>query len=411
MYSRLNKTWVIILVLVLILASSFTFIVVGGRNREDPGRVMRKIERRYGEEGNFYIDNDCEFHISDGVLYAAAKNVEKGYGVPGYVFALDLESDEIIWNHSHHGPPKRSVRILSIFVSNGTVYSGDVHGNVVASDAETGEKLWGNSLHEGDYTTRINSLYVYDGMVFTASGNKTVAATDGETGEKIWMHRYHDQSVFSVHAKDKTVYSASGDGNVTAVSAKNGERIWTHQLHDSGVHSLYVQDGVVYSGDRNGKLIAYNPEKEEKIWAHTYHGGIPSHDDSILSIHVDNRVVYSGSSDVTVVAASSENGEKLWRHRYHDANYGFSFEGVSSIQSVDGELYSLHNAGYLISVEKEGSLTLGVLRVLTSFWLIIEQNYGWIILFIVLVGAGIGLIIGKTGGWTKSISEERKGFN
>lgn len=403
MYSKSKKTWVIILVFVLILAGISTIIALGGSNRKDPGEVTEKINKKYGEEENFYIDNDGEFQISNGILYAAARRSQNGYGVQGHIIAIDIDSDELIWNHSHHGPPKRTVWISSIFVSNDMVYSGDQHGNVVAADVETGEKIWRNSLHEGNYTTRINSLFVSDRTVYTASRNGTVAAADAETGERIWMHRYHNDSVMSVHAEDGTVYSVSGDGNVTAVSAKGGERIWTHQLHDDWVYSVYVHDKVVYSGDRDGKLIAYDAVDKKKLWSHTHHGDVPYHDDSVLSIHVNDGVVYSGSADVSVVAASSENGEKLWRHRYHDASNGFSYEGVRSIQYVDGEIYSLHDAGCLISVEKEGSLTLGILRLLADVRATFMSYFRIVVLTIAIGIAIISTFIIKSRGWDENV--------
>lgn len=384
---KLNKTTVIITVMVLILASISIVLVVEGKKREDPGEVVWE-SKRYGD---FALDNEGDFHISDGVLYGSAVHYDEiNYPRQGQVIAVDLEEDEVLWNHSYHAPPQYNLWIPSIFVSNDTVYSGDQHGNVTAADAKTGEKIWTNSFHEGNYITRINSLHVSDGRLFTASRNKTVAAVDSDTGEKLWMHEHHNDEVTSVHAEGGTVYSVSRDGSVISADAETGEKIWDHRLHDNPVNSLFLQDGTVYTGGDEGELIAFDAEQEKKIWSHTYH------DDRILSIHVDDGIVYSGSADVSVIAVDNENGGKLWRYRYHEESYGFSYEGVDSIQSVNGKVYSSHEEGRLIAVEKEGHLTLGISRTLTEFWSIIMEYFGWIIISITIALAIVALLFGKS---------------
>lgn len=396
---KTKKTKAILIVLILVGASTSTILLIEGSKREDPGTVVWESKNW----GDFSLDGNGDIFVSDGVLYGSAVHYERGYGVSGQVIAVDLEEDELLWNHSYHGSGRHSIPIYSIFEFNGIVYSGDQHGNVTAVDAETGKKIWRNSFHEGRYIGSVNSLHVSNGMIFSASDNETVVGADTESGEKCWRHKYHNGSVFSVHAEDGKVYSTSGDGKVTAVDAETGARLWDHNLHNESVVSLYVHDGIVYSGSLDNELIAYDTEEEDILWSHSHHDG------SVSTIDVKNGIVYSGGADGYVIAADTSDGKKIWQHRRHReklriSNWGIG-DAIHSIQVEDGKVYSQCNNGDVLAVENEGSLTIGVSRTLASFWSWIQKNLIWMVLSIAIIIVAVGILIVKSGGWTRIMSD------
>ncbi len=372
----------------IVIGAISTVLIVEGSKRENPSAVVWE-ERKWD---GYAFNRFGKIFISDGVVYGGAVELGPPFSIEGQVIAVDIDNNELLWNHSHHGPSQHSIAIYSVFVSEGIVYSGDQHGNVTAADADTGEKIWSNSFHEGKYITRIESIHVCQGMIFTASRNGTVVCADTETGEKYWMHEHHNESVSSVHAEDGVVYSSSLDGNVTAADADTGEKIWNRELHDVSASSLHIQHGELYSGGYD-ELIAFDVEKEEILWSHSYHEG------HVLSIHAENGFVYSGGRDGYVTAVDSSDGEKVWQHRYHTDNLkssGWSFnDGIYSIQAVDGTIYSHCSKHYVLSVENEGGLKLGIFRAWIGFVRRVEDNLGAIFFILLIVIAIIGLIFGK----------------
>jgi len=379
----MNKKAILLgVVVVLILSAISTALVIEGRKREDPSTVVWEAE-----SWDDFAMSGSEFFISDGVLYGGGGYLQRGFRESGHVIAVDLEEDELLWNHDHHMP---TGRINSVHVTDGIVYSGCYSGGVVVADAEHGELLWNHSYH--DYL--VWSVHSSDNAVYSGCRDGLVIAAEEDSGEKLWEHTFHDSSIFSVYSYEGIVYSSSGDGSVVAVDAESGEMQWRHQHHEASVGSLYVVENIVYSGSGEGELIAYDAERQEKLWSRSHH------DESVSSIYLKDGIVYSGGGDGYVIAADSSDGEKLWSHSYHKEStsrrsWRTSSDSIISIQVVEDEVYSLDNNGNALAVEKEGSLTLGISRTWSSFLATASDHLGVIVLILAIILGAVGLLWGK----------------
>lgn len=113
------------------------------------------------------------------------------------VFAMDVETGEIIWDYSAHPNPKAGAPVgwanRGVALGDGKVFLGTVDARLVALDQETGQVLWDIQAERWQDGFSITSapLY-YDDMVITGfSGGEygirgRVKAYDADTGELEW---------------------------------------------------------------------------------------------------------------------------------------------------------------------------------------------------------------------------------
>jgi len=379
---NIKRSYVIIIIVILIVSVFSSVLLVRGRENSHPGPIVWE-EIRIEDH---YIGGLSHLDLDDNMLYSNPQRNQ--------LIAVDLEDEEVLWSHDHHYIYQDSIvneTITAISKYEDVVYIGDRIGNVAAIDAEYGEEIWQNRIHIGE----VRSLDLSENRLFTGGGDgrgRGVRAVDIETGEEVMNHT-HGGSAYSVHVENGVVYSAEAN-KIIAADVETGEKIWEHSHHDLAF-SLTVEESVVYSGGEYG-IIAYDAEKEEKIWEHTHHSERQTirEGQGINTIQVDEDVVYSGCGNGEIVAAEKETGEENWT--FDHSSY------VSTIQTTDDELYiygrSTNYPNLSLTIrEKEGNLFLGMSRTLTS-WIgsvlsVLANNLWWIILGLLLIGSIVGIFL------------------
>ena len=114
------------------------------------------------------------------------------------VFAIDVDSGEILWTHEAHLDPDITVICCGwmsrgVAMGAGNIYSGQLDGKLVALDQATGEIVWSVQAESNvdAFSITLAPLY-YDGLVITgfAGGDRAsrgrVKAYDAETGALRW---------------------------------------------------------------------------------------------------------------------------------------------------------------------------------------------------------------------------------
>jgi PQQ-dependent dehydrogenase (methanol/ethanol family) len=114
------------------------------------------------------------------------------------VFALDVETGDILWTHEAHLDPSITVICCGwmsrgVAMGEGKIYSGQLDGKLVALDQRTGKVVWSIQAERTEDGFSITSapLY-YDGLVITgfAGGDRAsrgrVKAYDAKTGKLVW---------------------------------------------------------------------------------------------------------------------------------------------------------------------------------------------------------------------------------
>jgi alcohol dehydrogenase (cytochrome c) len=139
------------------------------------------------------------------------------------VFALDVESGEILWAYEKHLNPAITTVCCGwtsrgVAIGDGKVFVGQLDAQLVALDQTTGEPVWATQAErwEEGFTITSAPLY-YDGMVITgfAGADKgtrgRVKAYDADDGSLLW-----------------TFYTVPGPGEIGHESWPADSDVWQH---------------------------------------------------------------------------------------------------------------------------------------------------------------------------------------
>src|SRR5919202_1458892 len=128
--------------------------------------------------------------VKDGVMYITTGQND--------IFALDAKTGDIKWQYSADLAPTGPGRLIwanrGVALGEGLVFSGQVDGNFVAVDQNTGKLAWSTEVGQAEvnhYGITMAPLY-YDGLVFTGLGGSDsglrgrIVALDSKTGREVW---------------------------------------------------------------------------------------------------------------------------------------------------------------------------------------------------------------------------------
>ncbi|GEM_PF-2525789 len=378
----------VIVVVIILVAAVFSAIIVDGSTRQHPSEVVwqrRRID-------DYSINDQGAFSISENVMFVGARSFPERMARDELVIAVDMDENELLWNHSHHEPTSR---IFSVCSNEDKVFSSCHSGQIIAADIETGELIW-NYTHPADYTLSW-AIQSTEERVYTGWRHSELIAFDEETGEIMWNHTLHQDDILDIYVEDDVVYTASE--KVMATDAETGDELWTYSLQNGEPARVFVKETTLYIGSTEGELIAYDLEKEERIWSSSHHDDNDDWITSITSIDGGNGKVYTGSGGPSVIAVDAEDGEKIWDHQYHGEYTGGSSPHIAGIEVVEDEIYSACGARRMIVVEDEGGITTGVSRtfsIISSAISTVLADYWFPTLLIaVAVGGVIALIVGE----------------
>ena len=263
----------------------------------------------------------------EGVLYVPTGEND--------VFAIDIESGEIVWEYEANIDPEQVIvccgRVArGVGMGDGKIFVGQANAHLVALDQATGEVLWDITAEDWSKGYAITSapLY-YDGMVITgyAGGEYgirgKVEAFDADTGEKIW-----------------TFYTIPGPGEF-------GHETWPQD-----------SDAWMYGGAPVWQTPAVDPELGLLIFT----TGNPGPDLSGATRAGDN--LFSTS----FVAIDIKTGEYRWHFQqvHHDIwDYDAPQPVILFDAMIDGELRKgaaeIGKSGYLYIVDRtNGEPLIGI---------------------------------------------------
>ncbi|WP_018416817.1 outer membrane protein assembly factor BamB [Teredinibacter turnerae] len=192
-------------------------------------------------------------------------------GFDGYVYAVDSENGELLWQAA------LSSEVAAAPAANSEVVAvNTIDGRVYLLDAKTGEQRW-----RYDQTVPILTLRGTSAPVLTPtqvivgfdSGQiVSLATSDGSTQWEVRVSRPQGRTELErIVDIDGTpvvnsgyVYAASYQGNIVALSRAAGRSLW--QQEASTAHNIAVADGKVFVSTEESKVIAFNSITGEPEW-------------------------------------------------------------------------------------------------------------------------------------------------
>jgi quinohemoprotein ethanol dehydrogenase len=192
--------------------------------------------------------------VYKGVIYITTGNND--------VFAVSVASGKILWSYASGISQKISTICCGwlnrgVAIGDGRVYFGQLDGEVVALDQQTGKKLWGKHLVQWELGQTITAapIYIdgkiYIGVVGAEYGTRSfLEAMDAASGKEVW--RWYT-----------TAGPGEPGGNTWPSGSKEylrgGATIWQAPAVDEKLGLLYFSTGNAgsdwFGGDRPGKNL------------------------------------------------------------------------------------------------------------------------------------------------------------
>jgi outer membrane protein assembly factor BamB len=319
----------------------------------DSGRVEARKPTGETRWSTMTDATDLGFHGSPTVV----GDVAYIGGYDGAIYALDVETGEIIWKTSAAdlggtlavgSSPAYHDGVLYFIVEYGNPSSGALW----AIDPATGQPLWHDDRLWGQPHPS-PTIDLDAGRIFAGSNDGRVYCWEYPSLEFAWTYQAGPEGgptgkskaggqfnlgaeiKGTVAAYDGRGYVGSWDNHLHCIDLKTGEGIWTFDTGRSNMSNPAIdpETGVVYTGSDSGFVFALDAETGEKRWEFDVGGRV------IGAVTLTAETVLAGSYDTHVYALDAETGDQRWR-----------VENRSWVTSapvpVDGRIYYAERAVY-----------------------------------------------------------------
>ena len=199
--------------------------------------------------------------------------------------------------------------------ADGLVYAGGINGDVVAVDAESGEREWTVGLGAELRATPT----VADGVVYVPAGDGVLYAFDATDGSDVWQFETGGELTGPAAVRRDEdgevdlVFVGSWDTNVYAVEAETGDEHWVFEAFENGIEAgvayAALDDGteVVYAAsDEGARLVAIDATAGEELWVFT------GDEFSTAPVVADELVYVCGRRTHQLFTLDAATGEERW---------------------------------------------------------------------------------------------------
>ena len=242
---------------------------------------------------------------------------------PGHVAVSSGTS--VAWRVSIGEGSDKSRRLSAApVVAGGIVYTLDASGNLSASSASNGGRIWRSSiLPEGESGKGVvgGGIAVSGNGVFVTSPYSEVIAFDASNGQRLWTKKMEIAMRGAPTVADGKVYAVDRNNTVYAFNVSDGEIAWSFNTIPEtsglvGSSSPAVGGGLVIAPLSTGDVVAFNA-KGEPAWSDSlsrtgrFAGFAQLSDVSARPVIADGTVYAVGVSG-RMIAASLRDGRRLW---------------------------------------------------------------------------------------------------
>jgi outer membrane protein assembly factor BamB len=185
-------------------------------------------------------------------------------------------------------------------IADGRVFVGNENGDVYALDAESEEIVWHLNLSD--------EIYISEPMgnvIFINSG-KSCYAVDINSGDIIWSYETDGVITSRPYVFDDVVYFGSWDTFIYALQTGSGDLKWKYETGWGIETTPIVSNGIVYVGSLDSNFYAIDKDSGEVIWFFTSKAAIHS------SPIVYGEYVFFGCDDGRFYALNKTNGNSAW---------------------------------------------------------------------------------------------------
>jgi outer membrane protein assembly factor BamB len=282
-----------------------------------PGVVAYDVEAR--EVTWVYAPEPGRVNFFAAPSLADNRLVIGDYGAPGgfidpkvtvTIYALEngtRSEPAVLWTEQNLAKDRIVASALQV---GNRIYIGTADNQMLALDAETGEKIWdfptGHSIW-GSPTFK-------DDVLFITSLDRSIYALEAETGELIWQQTLGGAIASQAVVNDGLVYVSSFARGVHALSVETGEQQWLALADDWVWGAPALDNGVLYFASAQGDVHAVDAHTGEEVWRQEILGAVQTtpvvHGD-ILYVASERRGENGGG--LLTALSLTENGRQLWQ--------------------------------------------------------------------------------------------------
>lgn len=188
----------------------------------------------------------------------------KDYANTRAVFNARINSENVeqlntAWAFQIPGRGMWGAAATAPLIANGRVYFQDLSSNVFALDLETGEVIWGHNFRQS--VIGPNGVAIGYGKVFAQGGENQLHALDMESGELIWT------ATLEGPTGAQQPYVFNGRVYTAAVAGAVGSDLPGHVPSRRGYAA--GRSGIVYAFDQeSGEMVWRFQVVEEDFWGH-----------------------------------------------------------------------------------------------------------------------------------------------
>ncbi len=274
------------------------------------GQLNRAWQRNAGVGNRSNTRLTASPVISDGRLFVLDGDTQ--------ILAHDAETGQRLWRVSlrRQGEARRSGFGGGVAVAVDRVIATTGFGDIVALNVETGEELWRRDVGIPIRT----AATVVAGRAFIVTTDNQLLAVDTNDGSVLWNQRAFQESAgllaaTSPAATNDVVIAPFTSGELEAVRIQTGSVAWSDQLTRTGnftplanINAIaarpVISDGRVYAISHSGRFVAIDLRTGERIWT--------ANVSSTQTPWVAGNFVYVVTLDAELVCISTRDGRVRW---------------------------------------------------------------------------------------------------
>jgi outer membrane protein assembly factor BamB len=260
-----------------------------------------------------------------------------------------------LWDENVGGGKKQMVQRLGLgpAVENGVVFAASDKGEVLASQLDTGHRVWLKKLK----LPLSAGPSAGAGMVVLGSSKGIVVALDGATGRELWRTGLNSELLSAPAITEKAVVVRSVDGRLHGIDAHDGKELWAVEqqvprLSLRGTATPIIAKEVAISGFDNGKVMAVSLNTGDTLWDAALaspHGRTEL--DRLVDIDSAVRVVgdnvFAAGFQGRTAMLALDSGQVWWAHDMS------SYRGLAV---DDDNLYVTQSDGIIVALrQRDGS--------------------------------------------------------
>ncbi|WP_304524975.1 outer membrane protein assembly factor BamB [Halomonas sp. I5-271120] len=200
-----------------------------------------------------------------------------------------------------------------------TLFAADAEGELMAIDAENGERRWTVELDN----PVSSGLTAVAERLYLGTRNGEVLAIDQADGKVLWRSRVPSEVLAAPQPNQRLLVVQSVDGSVTALERDSGAEQWVYTtsapaLTLRGTGTPRVIEPVTFAGFANGRIATIDNRSGQALWEQRI--AVPkgrSEVDRLIDLDGEPLLTRDGRLYLTsyhgrLVAMEAQSGETLW---------------------------------------------------------------------------------------------------